>query len=126
MSNSQLFQIKTLKCEKVVVFTDRAEVKRSLKVKLQKGENELVISNVSSLVDQDSVRYFEVNFNLMFQKEIFFRVEGKGEATVLDVIYEKKKGQSSEVASTDKVKKLQDEIKDLEDEAKVLSLKIQR
>ena len=54
--SKQTFEIKALKCEKVVVFTDRAEVKRSLKVKLQKGENELVISNVSSLVDQDSVR----------------------------------------------------------------------
>jgi hypothetical protein len=56
-TKSQSFQIKSLQCENVVVFTDRAEVKRLLKVKLEKGENELVISNVSNLIDQDSVRY---------------------------------------------------------------------
>lgn len=56
MSKRQEFQLKTLPCDKVVVFTDRAEVKRSLKVQLDQGENELVLLNVSNFIDQDSVR----------------------------------------------------------------------
>ncbi len=63
-TKSQSFQIKLLQCENVVVFTDRAEVKRMLKVKLEKGENELVISNVSNLIDQDSVRYVKFYYFL--------------------------------------------------------------
>ena len=56
MSNIKKFQLKELQCEKVVVFVDKAEVKRSFKVSLENGENELVISNVSNLIDQDSIR----------------------------------------------------------------------
>lgn len=56
MAKRQEFQLKNLPCEKVTVFTDRAEVKRLLKVKLVQGENELVLANASSCIDQDSVR----------------------------------------------------------------------
>lgn len=50
------FIMTDLPCEQVVVFTDRAEVKRSLKAKLRKGENEIIISKVSNQIDTDSVR----------------------------------------------------------------------
>jgi hypothetical protein len=50
------FVMTDMPCEQVVVFTDRAEVKRSLKAKLIKGENEIVISRVSNQIDTDSVR----------------------------------------------------------------------
>ena len=56
----------------------------------------------------------------------FFRVEGKGEATVLDVIFEKRRVLTSETNSTEKVKQLQSELNDLESQEKVLALKNQR
>ncbi len=57
MAARQTFSMKSLVCDKVVVFTDRAEVRRTLKLILNEGENEIVISNVANLIDQDSVRY---------------------------------------------------------------------
>ncbi len=57
MANLQEFSMKSLTCEKVVVYTDRAEVKRTLKLKLNEGENEIVFSNVANFIDQESVRY---------------------------------------------------------------------
>ena len=105
----QKFQIKALPCEKVVVFVDKAEVKRSLKVKLESGENEIVISNVSNLIDQDSIR-----------------VEGVGEATVLDVVCEKKHVEVNEADMSDKIKDLKEKINDLENKANLLNIKTQR
>ncbi len=65
----QKFNIKEQKCLQVVVFTDRAEVKRSIKCVLEEGENEIVLSAISNFVDKESIR-----------------VEGHGAATVLDVV----------------------------------------
>ena len=73
-TESSKFSIKDLPCEKVVVYQDRAEIKRLIRTKLKKGENELVINNVSNNIDQDSVR-----------------VEGQGNATVLDVVCQNKR-----------------------------------
>ncbi len=70
----QVFSMKQLKCESVVVYTDRAEVKRLVCTKLKKGENEIVIQGVSESIDADSVR-----------------VEGIGHAMVLDVVCEEKR-----------------------------------
>ena len=44
------------KVESVIVYLDRAEVCRSLKVKLRPGENEVIIKNISSCIDRDSIR----------------------------------------------------------------------
>lgn len=43
--------------ESVVVFTDRAEVRRAVPVTLAAGENEVVIYGLSSCVDQNSIRF---------------------------------------------------------------------
>ena len=50
-TESSKFSIKDLPCEKVVVYQDRAEIKRLIRTKLKKGENELVINNVSNNID---------------------------------------------------------------------------
>lgn len=96
MSKKQSFSMKDLKCEEVVVFTDRAEVKRSIKTKLAKGENEIVLNNVSSFIDQDS-----------------FRVSGEGGATVLDVVCQNRQVESTESNTHDRAKQLKTEIEEL-------------
>lgn len=61
--------MKDLKCESVVVYGDRAECKRNLKVKLKKGENEIVLTGISNSIDSDSVRVegiFNLNNRLWF------------------------------------------------------------
>ena len=97
VKNRQSFSIKDLPCENVVVYMDRAEVTRLVKVKLEKGENEIVLSDVSNNIDEDSVR-----------------VEGKGEASVLDVVCNNKAVKENEASSNENVKQLQAEIKELE------------
>jgi hypothetical protein len=98
-TNKQTFSMKELKCEKVVVFTDRAEVRRLVRTKLNKGENELLLSGVSSQIDRDSVR-----------------VEGHGQATVVDVVCQSRHVvESNKIDNSDsKVKELKNEIKELE------------
>ena len=108
-SSKKSFSVKDLKCEKVTIFTDRAEVKRLLKAKLTKGENELVLTNISNSIDIDSVR-----------------VEGKGNATVLDVVCQSKQVEAKDVNTHDKAKKLMDEIKELESNEKIVRLKLDR
>lgn len=112
VNSSQKYSIKELPCEKVVVYQDRAEVKRLIKTRLNKGENEIIISNVSNNVDQDSVR-----------------VEGKGEATVLDVVCQSKRITESEqnsVETNEKITKLKNEIKELETNQDLVELKANR
>ena len=97
ISCKKSFLIKELSCKNVIVYTDRAEVRRVVKVKLEDGENEIVLSDVSNNIDEDSVR-----------------VEGKGDVTVLDVVCQSKRVQPDEVNLNDKVKEMQSEIKELE------------
>jgi hypothetical protein len=105
VSSRQVFSMRQLKCESVVVFTDRAEVKRLLHTKLKKGENEIVIGDISESIDQDSVR-----------------VEGIGHAMVLDVICEEKRIELElKVESNSQL-----EINDLETKLEESSLKISR
>ena len=42
--------------QKVVVFQDRAEVSRSFNVKVQTGDNEFIMRNISKFIDENSVR----------------------------------------------------------------------
>jgi len=102
--------IKDLKCESVTVFSDRAEIKRLAIFKLSPGENELVIDGIATnSIDADSVR-----------------VEGKGEATVLDVICQRKRVESKEVVTNDQVKDLKKEIEDLNSKREITQLKLDR
>ena len=99
MASKQLtFSMKDLPCEKVVVFKDRAEVKRSVKTNLKKGENEIVINGVTNSIDRDSVR-----------------VEGHGQATVLDVVCQSKHVEIEKASGdNDRIKELRAELDRLE------------
>ena len=43
--------------ESVVVYQDRAEVKRAVPVRLTPGENEVIIYDLAECVDKNSIRY---------------------------------------------------------------------
>ena len=45
--------------ESVVVYQDRAEVKRAVPVRLYPGENEVIVFDLAECVDQNSIRYSE-------------------------------------------------------------------
>lgn len=111
MSESkQTTPIKDLICENVTVFADRAEIKRVANFKLSSGENELVIDGIStSSIDADSVR-----------------VEGRGEATVLDVICQRKRVESKAATTSEQVKDLKKEIDELNTKREVTQLKLDR
>ena len=96
-NNTLSFSMKDQKCESVVVFLDRAEVSRLLKTKLNKGENELIITSISQWIDEDSVR-----------------IEGSGEASVLDVVCQSKRVESKNANHDKEIEELRKEIKSLE------------
>jgi chromosome segregation ATPase len=109
-SGERVFCVKSLPCEKVVVFKDRAEVKRLLKTKLTRGENELIVKSMSNLIDKDSVR-----------------VEGHGNATVLDVVCENKRVElSNSTVASEKIKEAKSELKSLESRQKVNKYKLEK
>lgn len=103
-ANKQTFSMKELPFEKVVVFKDRAEVKRLVKTRLNKGETEIVLTDVTNSIDRDSVR-----------------VEGHGKATVLDVVCQSKRVDSDKAASntTERIKELKNELDQLESQQTV-------
>lgn len=104
MAKQQTFSMKDLRCEKVVVFKDRAEIKRSVQTRLHKGENEVVIGGVTHSMDRDSVR-----------------VEGQGKATVLDVVCQSKRVDSEKGSenTTERVKELRTELDRLESQQSI-------
>ena len=105
------FSMRDLPCVKVVIYPDRAEVKRLIKTKLNKGQTELVINNVSNYYDKDSVR-----------------VEGIGDARVLDVYCQTKRITESDETSqaSEEVKRIKNEIKELEKNEEIISFKLER
>lgn len=110
-SKQQTFSMKDLPCEKVVVFKDRAEVRRSLRTRLNKGENEIIINGASQVIDRDSVR-----------------VEGHGHATVLDVVCQSKRVDSSTAAdaTTTQIKELKGELDQLESQQETNRYKLDK
>ncbi|KAI6189296.1 Protein F37C4.5 [Aphelenchoides fujianensis] len=80
----------------VTVFTDRAELKRVFTVELHPGFNNVVINNVCSSIEPDSIR-----------------VEGKGKATIHEVQYKVDHATDSET-DTPQVRKLVEELEELE------------
>lgn len=53
---NKLFYLKQLPIENVIVYSDIAQIKRSLRVVLSKGENEVICLSASNFIDQDSIR----------------------------------------------------------------------
>ncbi|KHJ98234.1 hypothetical protein OESDEN_01786 [Oesophagostomum dentatum] len=53
---SYCFEAADLPTRNVVVYSDRAEVKRVVKASLAKGTNEIIIQNVSAVIEPQSVR----------------------------------------------------------------------
>lgn len=111
ISWKQTFSMKDLPCIKVVVYPDQAEVKRLIKTKLNRGQVQLVVNNVSKYFDKDSIR-----------------VEGVGDATVLDVYCETNKFRVSDEAaeSNEDYKRLTNEIRDLEKNEEITNAKLER
>jgi uncharacterized protein (TIGR02231 family) len=105
----QIFSMKDLHCKSVVIFRDRAEVKRLLKATLKKGENEINLNNLANVFDHDSVR-----------------VEGHGDASVLDVVCQEKSVEKVDANKHEKVKELETEIKSLEEKLQTTNSKIER
>ncbi|CAG5136131.1 unnamed protein product, partial [Candidula unifasciata] len=87
---------------RVTVYKDRAEVCRELEVTVASGVNELHIKEFVA-IEEDSVR-----------------VEGKGNATIAEVSYQRKYVTEEDANVTEKVKQLKDELKKLQDEKKAL------
>uniref|UniRef100_A0A914X159 DUF4139 domain-containing protein n=1 Tax=Plectus sambesii TaxID=2011161 RepID=A0A914X159_9BILA len=106
----QSFDAKNLKVGGVTVYSDRAEVTRLVQATLKKGKNEVLVKNVSHMIDSDSVR-----------------VDGRGPAVICEVQYQQKATKQGEV-DHDRIKQLTAE-KDvlekkrfeLEDSVKVLT-----
>jgi hypothetical protein len=67
-NENKVFQARELPLKNVTVFTDRAEIKRVFTVELQEGLTDVVVENVASTIDSDSVR-----------------VDGLGTATIHEV-----------------------------------------
>uniref|UniRef100_A0AC34QKM3 DUF4139 domain-containing protein n=1 Tax=Panagrolaimus sp. JU765 TaxID=591449 RepID=A0AC34QKM3_9BILA len=63
-------EAKDLPTKTVVVYADRAEVKRILELDLNKGKNLVIVQNVSSVIERQSIR-----------------VEGRGSTVIQDVQY---------------------------------------
>ncbi len=45
--------------DSVVVYGDRAEVRRTVPVHLAVGENEVIVFDLTDCVDKDSIRYYQ-------------------------------------------------------------------
>ncbi len=55
----QIMEVAVRECviESVVVYGDRAEVKRAIPVSLAAGENEVVVQDLAECVDKNSIRF---------------------------------------------------------------------
>ena len=75
--NACKLEIEKLPCKKVVIYKNKAEVKRLLEKRLENGEKEIIISNLSTLTDQNSIRYMQEFASISHLKfsVIIFRVE---------------------------------------------------
>lgn len=52
----EVFQAKEAEIHSVTVYRDRAEVKRSVRVRLEAGESEIVVSGLPACTDKNSIR----------------------------------------------------------------------
>jgi hypothetical protein len=63
-------EARDLPTKTVIVYADRAEVKRILELDLQQGKNIVIVQNVSSVIERQSIR-----------------VEGRGNTVIQEVQY---------------------------------------
>lgn len=58
LKKAQVLEVSVKDCpiESVVVYGDRAEVKRAVTVNLVPGENEVVVGDLTSEIDRNSIR----------------------------------------------------------------------
>ena len=54
----------------VVVYADRAEVKRMIRVSLKKGENDVMVNQLPSVVDPKSLRLVKLGNCILFWRVI--------------------------------------------------------
>ena len=114
---SQRFSMRDLRCEKVVVYQDRAEVKRLIKVNLKKGTNQLVLFNVSNQIEPNSIR-----------------VQGQAQIEILDLNTQNRKAttpttESNESESNEvnaQLKQLQIDLRELEKLEDLSNFKLER
>lgn len=52
----EVFQASEADIHSVTVYRDRAEVKRSIRVRVEAGENEIVVSGLPTCIDKNSIR----------------------------------------------------------------------
>ena len=67
--NVQVVETAVRECaiESVVVYGDRAEVKRAVPVSLAAGENEVIVYDLAECVDKNSIRYsFSTSYIVYF------------------------------------------------------------
>ncbi|CAD6192444.1 unnamed protein product [Caenorhabditis auriculariae] len=108
------FEVRDLEIQKVVVFSDRAEIKRLARVQLNAGTNEVHVKNLTSSLLPDSLR-----------------VDGRGKAQIHEVqeksqpaVHEEK--DSPKVAGLRKIlREREHEMKELEERKEVLDKRIQ-
>ena len=56
LAKREVVQAQEAEIHSVTVYRDRAEVKRSVCVRLEAGENEVVVSGLPECTDKDSIR----------------------------------------------------------------------
>lgn len=56
LANEFVFTVHDCPVDKVVVYLDRAEVRRVVNATIKKGQNEIILKNLSSCIDEDSIR----------------------------------------------------------------------
>ncbi|KAG5351762.1 hypothetical protein C0989_005017 [Termitomyces sp. Mn162] len=82
VNSIELVSIESSKIAAVSVYSGRAEITRVFKFEVKTGQNQVAISGLPSILDQDSLR-----------------VEGRGAATIHDVTVSNIRSQSSETSS---------------------------
>lgn len=83
--------------EKVTVYPDRAEVCRRVETSLEEGTNQVVIKKLPQMVDSDSIR-----------------VEGMGEATIMEVVFQKETVTPEQGDMSGREKELAQELEELQ------------
>ncbi|XP_067950246.1 protein F37C4.5-like [Watersipora subatra] len=108
MEVAHKYDVKDLNILTVKVYKDRAEVTRSIKASVSKGQAEILVEKLSSYCDLDSVR-----------------VEGKGNASITEVTSVEKLEEAPKMDES-KVKCIQEQLADHKEQIRTLEAKQER